>query len=221
MILVQRMKELTLKRWIGMLVGNLILALGVSIMKLSQTGNDPYTGMNMSLAENVFHISYGTFLIILNCFVFLIEVIWGRKYIGPGTLVNWFLIGIIVDFIYPYMSDFFGPVEVLWQQLLVALLGVVVVSFACSFYQTSDAGIAPYDSLSIIGEERIKIKYFWCRIITDGVCALVCFLTGGVVGVGMLMCAFGLGPIISFFNKYVSVPVIYGKKEKAFTSSKN
>lgn len=211
---INRFKDLTPKRWVGMLLGNLVLALGVCILKWSGTGNDPYTGMNMALAH-VLGISYGTFLIIINCFVFLVEVIWGRKYIGPGTLVNWFLIGIIVDALYPWIYETFGAADVLLEQLILAGIGVVVISFACSVYQTSDAGIAPYDSLSIIGEERLHIPYFWCRIMTDGICALVCFLAHGIVGIGMLLCAFGLGPIIAFFNKYVSVPLIIGKNKKA------
>ena len=107
MSFVSRLKELTPKRWAGMFLGNLILSLGVCILKWSGTGNDPYTGMNMALAA-VVGISYGTFLILINCFVFLIEFIWGRKYIGPGTLVNWFLIGIIVDFLYPWIQGSFG-----------------------------------------------------------------------------------------------------------------
>lgn len=194
-----------------MFVGNLILAVGVCILKWSHTGNDPYTGMNMALGE-VIGVSYGTFLILINCFVFLVEIFWGRKFIGPGTLVNWFLLGPIVDFLYPWIIGTFGSADLLWQRLVLAVVGVIVISFACSVYQTSDAGISPYDSLAIIGEERLGIPYFWCRIVCDGICALVCFLAGGVVGIGMLFCAFGLGPIIAFFNKYFSGRIILGKK---------
>lgn len=204
-----RMKELTVRRWIGMVVGNFILALGISILKWSHTGNDPYSGMNMALAD-VVGVSYGTFLICLNCFIFLIEIIWGRKYIGPGTIVNWFLLGPVVDVVYPLIYNTFGAPSTLWQQLLLAVLGVVVISFACSVYQTSDAGISPYDSLAVIGEERTPVPYFWCRMFCDAVCALVCFLAHGVVGIGMLFCAFGLGPVIAFFNRYFSVPVLLG-----------
>lgn len=207
-----RLKGLTPKRIAGMFLGNMILAFGICILKWSGTGNDPYTGMNMALAA-VLGISYGTFLILINCFVFLVEIVWGRKYIGPGTLVNWFLIGPIVDGVYPLLEKALMAAPALWLKLLSALIGVIVISLACSVYQTSDAGIAPYDSLSIIGEERLHIPYFWCRIATDAVCALVCFLTHGVVGIGMLFCAFGLGPIIAFFNKYVSVPLIVGNKQ--------
>lgn len=215
MNLIERMKQLTLRRWIGMVAGNVILAIGICILKWSGTGNDPYTGMNMALAE-VLGLSYGTFLIIINCFVFLLELLFGRKYIGPGTLVNWFLIGPIVDGLYPLIRQWFFGVPSSWgQQLFLAVLGVIVISFACSVYQTSDAGISPYDSLAIIGNERTPIPYFWCRMFCDGLCALVCFLAHGVVGIGMLLCAFALGPVIAFFNRFFSVPVLLGKNKKA------
>ncbi len=212
MELINKMKRLTPRRWFGMVAGNVILAFGVCILKWSGTGNDPYTGMNMALAA-VIGISYGTFLILINCFVFLIELMWGRKYIGPGTLVNWFLIGPIVDGLYPLIVGCLGLPSALWQRLSLAALGVIVISFACSFYQTSDAGISPYDSLAIIGEERTPIPYFWCRMMCDGVCALVCFLAHGVVGVGMLFCACGLGPVITFFDRRISRPFLLGEKD--------
>lgn len=206
-----RLKELTLKRWAGMLIGNLILAMGICILKWSGTGNDPYTGMNMALAA-VLGLTYGTFLILINCFVFAIEIIWGRQYIGPGTLVNWLLLGPVVDFMYPVFHNLGIPQEI-WQKVLLALLGVIVTGLACSVYQTADAGIAPYDSLSVIGRERFHLPYFACRILTDGTCALVCFFANGVVGIGMVLCVCGLGPVISFFNRWVSVPLLNGKKQ--------
>lgn len=212
--MLERLKSLTIRRIVWMVVGNIILSVGVLILKWSGLGNDPYTGMVMSLAGNVFQLSYGVFLIIINCFVFLIQILFGRKYIGPGTFVNWFLIGLLVD-LYEFLIGFtgwdasrllnlFGDGGVWPVRIGLAIIGIVVISFACSTYQTADAGIAPYDALSLIISEKTKIPYFWCRMTTDGICALVCFLTGGIVGVGMLMCAFGLGPIISFFNRHFS-----------------
>lgn len=37
--------------------------------------------------------------------------------------------------------------------------------------------------------------------LAQDVCALICYLTGGVVGIGTLVTAFGLGPVIHFFNR--------------------
>ena len=85
------------------------------------------------------------------------------------------------------------------------LAGTVVTGFGVSMYQTPNAGASPYDSLSIIMAKRIpKFTYFWHRIFTDAVCALVCFLAGGIVGLGTLVSALGLGPVIDFFNVHLT-----------------
>ena len=56
-------------------------------------------------------------------------------------------------------------------------------------------------SLSRILTKRLpKISYFWNRIITDAICTLICFFAGGIVGVGTLVSALGLGPVIDFFT---------------------
>ena len=72
-------------------------------------------------------------------------------------------------------------------------------------YQTADTGIAPYDALSIILSRRqSKVPYFWCRIATDSICAIAAALLGGVIGIGTLICALGLGPFITFFDRLIS-----------------
>ena len=71
-------------------------------------------------------------------------------------------------------------------------------------------GIAPYDALSLIMEERTPLPYFWCRMITDSVCAVIAFLAGGIVGLGTLVCALGLGPFINFFTIKVAKTLCYG-----------
>ena len=45
-------------------------------------------------------------------------------------------------------------------------------------------------------------------VFTDALCALVTFLLGGLVGIGTLVCAFGLGPFIQFFNGAFSEKVL-------------
>ena len=195
------MKNYSGKRWVGMLAGNMGLAIGVCIFRLSGMGNDPFSGVVMSLAALV-GVSYGMFLMIMNCFVFLFEFLLGRKYIGPGTFVNWFLIGIIVDFLYPRITGTFGTPQLLWQSLILLVVGVLVTSFSVSVYQGAKAGISPYDSSALIIQDKTKLPYFWCRISLDSFCAMVCFLTGGIVGLGTLACALGLGPFIAFFDRH-------------------
>lgn len=85
------------------------------------------------------------------------------------------------------------------------LLGVLILSLARRCTRLPTPGIAPYDALSIILSRRqSKIPYFWCRIATDSICAIAAALLGGVIGIGTLICALGLGPFITFFDRLIS-----------------
>lgn len=188
------------KRWILMLIGNVFLGMGISIFKLSGMGNDPFSGMVMALADSS-GMSYANFLVLLNVVLFIIEFVTGRKFIGAGTFVNAILLGYIATFFHSTWLDVLGEPQLLWQQVVTVAMGVVVCSFGVSLYQTSDVGVAPYDSLSLIMRNKFpQVSYFWHRMFTDALCALICFLAGGIIGLGTLVSALGLGPIIHFFN---------------------
>lgn len=195
------------KRIIGVLLGNLFLGIGIGIFKYSNMGNDPFSAMVLSLYEK-FSLPYAVFLILLNCFIFVAEILFGRKYIGFGTVINWFLLGYVVQ----YSIDFFETVlptpENFFYQLVAVAFGVLIAGFGLSFYQTADAGVAPFDSLALIVTDRFKIPYFWCRMFFDTVCAVVAYFAGGLIGLGTLTCAFGLGPVANFFNKKVSEKIL-------------
>ena len=89
-------------------------------------------------------------------------------------------------------------------QLIFVILGVVITSVGVSMYQTANLGIAPYDYLAIGLADHTPFPYFGCRVFTDALTALITFLLGGLIGLGTLICAFGLGPFISFFDTHFS-----------------
>lgn len=207
--LVEYLKSVGIKRIVAMFIGNIILGLGIAIFKYAGMGNDPFSAMVMA-AANKASVPYPRFLIFLNIFIFILEFVFGKKYIGAGTLVNAVLLGYFVDFFYDFcLVPIHEPPVVFITMLPVMLLGVCVTGLGVSFYQTSDCGISPFDSLAIIMTERFKkIPYFFNRVFTDACCALVCFLCGGLLGLGTLVCAFGLGPVVHFFNSHLSEKVI-------------
>lgn len=202
-------RNMGMKRFIAMIIGNIILGLGISIFKFAGMGNDPYTAMIFGVSD-YFGFYFPVFQIVFNFSVFVIfELTLGRKYIGAGTVVNMFFLGYIVNFFVWLLNTLFNAPVTFWSQLPVMIIGVLVTCFGVSFYQTSDAGVSPYDSVSIIIHDRIeKIPYFWARIFTDALCTLVTFLTGGLLGLGTLVCAFGIGPIVHFFNRTISEPLL-------------
>ena len=194
-------KKINWKFVLVMIIGNIILGLGIAIFKLSGLGNDPFSGMVMALAECV-GIEYARFLILLNLGFFVIEIIWGRKLIGLGTIINALFLGYFVTFFYNLITSVIDAPDQMAMQVVTVFIGVIITSLGISMYQLPKQGVAPYDSISLIMTERWpKIPYFWHRMSNDVLCALICYLTGGVVGIGTLVTAFGLGPVIHFFNR--------------------
>lgn len=194
----------SVRRFLVMLLGIVLIALGISIFKLSLMGNDPSSAMVMAIGDTI-GTPFAPTLFVANCIWFVAEIIFGRKYIGIGSFANWFGVGIISSGFTKLINSVITLSPAFLPRLGVMLIGVVVLSLACSMYQTADVGIAPYDSLAIILEEKLKrVPYFWCRIAVDGLSALIAWLFGGIVGLGTLVCAMGLGPFVTFFDKHIS-----------------
>lgn len=205
-------KRVGWKRLLAMVIGNIFLGMGISIFKFAGLGNDPYSGMVMALADRV-GMQYANLLLIINLFIFILEFVFGRSFVGAGTLVNAFFLGYITTFFYSLWTHFFVLPQNLLVQIPIMLIGTIVTGFGVSMYQTPNVGVSPYDSLSLIMTERLpKISYFWNRIFTDAICALICFLAGGIVGLGTLVSAFGLGPVIDFFNVHFTRK-LFGENE--------
>lgn len=200
--MIEWMKNINWKYVMVMCIGNIILGLGIAIFKFSGLGNDPFSGMVMALSDRA-GIEYAVFLIMINTIVFIVEFILGRKLIGLGTFVNALLLGYVVTFFYNLIVSAAGEPGQLLQRILIVCIGVIVTSFGVSMYQLPKQGVAPYDSMSLIMTERLKkIPYFWNRVVTDAFCALMCWLAGGIVGLGTLVSAFGLGPFVQFFDTH-------------------
>ena len=59
---------------------------------------------------------------------------------------------------------------------------VLVTALGASLYQTADLGIAPYDYLSLGLRDYTPCPYFGCRIFTNALSALLCWLAGWPCG---------------------------------------
>ncbi len=200
-------QKISARRILGMIAGVVIIGIGIAVFKFSHLGNDSISALNLRLAELV-GLPFSIENVLMNLFLFVPQLIWGRRYIGLGTIINSFCIGFIVTFTSNAMTAAFGSADTLPVQLFWVAVGVLVVAFGCSLYQTADLGVAPYDALSLMMSDRLPLPYFGCRVFTDALCALLAYLLGGLIGLGTLICAFGLGPFVQFFTKHFSEKVL-------------
>ena len=197
-----------IRRILVMLFGIFIMGLGIALFKQSSTGNGPSTAMGIAIGE-VLGIDFSIIIIIMNCLFFVAEALFARNLIGIGTFANWLLVGPFASGFVRVFNHYIGSDLSIIPRIGLMILGVLVLSLANALYQSADVGIAPYDSLSIIIFKRFCIPYFWARIITDSICVIITYFFGGILGIGTIICAFGLGPFISFFSKNVANPILH------------
>lgn len=192
-----------IKRILGCILGNLLISLGVTFAKVADLGIDPFNGMCMSVSAFI-GIPYTVYTWIFNLVCFAMEFIWGRKYIHIGTFLNWFMVSFVIDF-FLKLQGWLGipsPVQLL-PRFLTLGIGLLVTSLGLAIYQRADLGIAPYDVLPIMYcDYHPKFPYFWARVIVDVLCVGGMLLTRStLIGIGTLLIALGLGPIIHLFTR--------------------
>lgn len=204
-------KNINIKKIVGVLLGNLILGIGVALLRISGMGNDPYSACNMAISD-AFGFGLGTYQLAVNLVIFIIQLIWGRKYIGFGTVINLFLLGYIVQFSLKGWEVIIGDGSgfSFFQQIIVMIIALVILSFGLSMYQVANMGVSPYDYLALGMADRFKPPYFVDRIITDAGCVLIIIISvlAGLLtwkdshlGIATVICAFCLGPLVGVFTK--------------------
>lgn len=203
-ILSQLIKPKMKTRVMMIVVAHIVMGLGVALLKIVGLGTDPFSAMMLGLTNHT-PLDYGTFCLIGNCVFFVIEILFGRKYIGIGTIANWFLLGYLVMF----WSWVFGLVGIVCPtsfvlRVIICVVAILILGFSLSFYQSADVGSSPYDCLPLIMVDRLHMPFFAARVALDAASLLVCFLAHGVLGLGTVLVMLFLGPIAGFINTHFS-----------------
>lgn len=199
------------RRLIMTFVGIVLCAMSGGIMKHAGFGGDPFQMFTNGL-DNVLPIDFGTIHVIIS--VILLAVIFklDKHFIGIATIFNLFLTGYIVDFTYRGLGLLF-PAPGMALRIALLLISLVLMCFSASLYFTSDMGVSTYDFVALyISKIQKKVPFRFVRISTDAVCVTAGFLMGCAPGVGTLITACFMGPLISFFNRTFSEPCRYGAK---------
>lgn len=207
-----------MKRVLMSLSGVMIGAVSVGVFKIAAFGVDPFQSL-MSGLHAMFPISFGTLYVIVNAILLLFSLVFDRSRIGLATFINLFLLGYVTEFAYAVLQTVF-PDPSLPVRIGCLAVGVVVLCFGSSLYMTADLGVSTYDAVAIVLSDKWKVARFqYCRIASDVVCVAagvaVYLLAGGafggvsaVAGIGTIITAFFMGPIIAFFNEKIAKPML-------------
>lgn len=209
------------KRILMSLGGVIVCAISVGIFKIAALGVDPFQSL-MSGLDKLIPIPFGTLYVIVNVILLSFSLIADRHYIGIATFINLFLLGYITEFTYNYLQTVIVNPSMLTRALCL-IIGIVVICFGSAFYMTADLGVSTYDAVAIILSYKWKVGPFkYVRIGTDLICVVlgcIIFVIGGgsiaqiptIAGIGTIITAFFMGPLIEYFNVKVARPLLNKK----------
>lgn len=198
--------EIKLKRIVFAFIGVALTGVSVGVIQKSNLGTDPFSSFIIGLS-NLTNIRFGIFYIII-CTIILIGVfILDKHYIGIATILNLFFIGIIADATRTMLEKTIVS-NVYIIRIIILIIGIVIMCFSASLYFTANLGISAYDSISKIISDKTSIRFKICRVITDLICVIIGFIFKAEVGVGTVITALFMGPLITYFNVKFSEPIL-------------
>ena len=208
------------KRIILTIISIIVMGFGIALFNVSGFGVDPFTSMNMNVSSTL-GIGYGTYQLIVNAVIIVFVVIFAhRGLIGVGTAINMIGVGYSCELFSSLITPMIGDNIIVRICLLAA--GIIVLCFSCSLFFVSNIGVGPYDSVGFMISNATKIHYKWVRVMTDiaviiiglvvsgGFTALMRGDLSGVknIGIGTIIIAFMMGPLVNFFSKHVSSKIL-------------
>lgn len=211
------------KRVFMSLFGVVICAISVGIFKIAALGVDPFQSLMAGL-DKLIPIPFGTLYVIVNVLLLTFSLIADRKNIGIATFINLFLLGYITQFTYEFLQTLIVNPSMI-VRFACLIIAIVIICFGSAFYMTANLGVSTYDAVAIVFSSKWKIgKFQYVRIFTDVVCVVlgaVIFVIGGgqikeiptIVGIGTIITAFFMGPLIEFFNVKIARPFLGKEKE--------
>lgn len=197
------------KRVLMTLIGVSLGGFSVGLFNASLFGMDPFQVFAHGVWPSEW-LGFGTFYMLLNLLMLVFIFFFDKRKIGVCTFINIFLLGYVVEFS-SWLAFRVWPEPSLFVRIALLLVAVVVMCFGSALYYVGDLGVSTYDAIALVVSEKKDWPFAWVRISSDVICTLIGALFGAVFGIGTVITAFFMGPLITFFRVRVAEPLRHGR----------
>ncbi len=179
-----------LRRLPGLLLGLVLFGVGIALMAASGLGLGPWEAFHQGIANRT-GLALGTVSILVGIPVLVLWWPLGERP-GIGTVLNIALIGVATNLALPLLPR---PTEPL-AKLAMSVGGVLVIGLGSGLYLAADLGPGPRDGLMTGLHHRFGWSIRRARTGIEVLALVVGFLLGGTIGLGTILFAFGIGPVV-------------------------
>jgi uncharacterized protein len=172
-------------------VGLMLFGLGEGLLIVSTAGASPWSVLAQGIYLNV-GLSIGLITILISLVVLLLWLPLNQKP-GIGTILNALIIGIMID----VCVNFVPTPEGFVSQLFLAFVAVLTVGLGGGIYLVANLGAGPRDGLMIGLQQKTNLPIAAVRAVLEITVMSIGWYLGGIVGVGTLLFAFGIGPAVA------------------------
>jgi uncharacterized membrane protein YczE len=175
-----------------LLLGLVTFGTGIALMVEAGLGLGPWEALNQGIARQL-GLEIGTVSILLGVPILALWWPLGERP-GIGTVLNVVLIGTSTNVALAVLPT--PPPEALAVRFATMLLGVVVIAVGSGLYLSTDLGPGPRDGLMTGVHHRFGWSIRRSRTAVELSVLVLGWLLGGTVGIGTVVFAFGIGPLV-------------------------
>ena len=171
--------------------GLTLFGLGEGLLIVSFTGASPWSVLAQGISLNV-NYSIGTITLLISIAVLILWIPLGLKP-GMGTIFNALIVALMIDL----CIKFIPTPSSYTQQIILALISVIIVGIGGGIYLVSNLGAGPRDGLMIGLQKVSNLPIAVVRATLEITVVGIGWYLGGTVGIGTLLFAFGIGPCVA------------------------
>ena len=186
------------RRLVRLIVGLVFFGIGIGLMLQSDLGVPPWDVLHQGLARRI-GLTVGVWSIIVSMVVLGLWLPLRERY-GLGTLLNAVIIGVVLDVTAVVLPEA-NSSGVAWVMLIG---GVVLIGIASGLYIGADLGPGPRDGL-MTGIARRGPSIRLTRAMIEITVLTAGWILGGTLGIGTLIFALGIGPLVQYFLPRLSL----------------
>lgn len=187
------------RRLVQLLAGLILYGCSMAMLVRGGLGLDPWDVLHQGLARHL-PLSFGTVVIAVGAVVLLLWIPL-RQWPGLGTVANVIVIGLAADLGLAVLA---APEDLL-AKVAMLLSAVVLNGIAGATYIGSQLGPGPRDGLMTGLARRTGRSLRLVRTALELMVLTVGFLLGGTVGLGTVLYALSIGPLVQLFLPYLTV----------------